>query len=128
MPVPAGGLVQPVSVAEVARLLAHALSLPRTCGSTYEVGGARLCTLEDLLQEVSGAVNGGPRRVVRIPGWALRLGARVLERALPHPPLTSEQAGMMEEPNVCSLAPLRRDFGFQPADLGQSLRGLLASQ
>ena len=127
IPVPAceEGLLQPVFVQDVARLAVQALSLPHTAGQTYDVAGPTVCTLEELLQAVSAAVNGRERRTVRIPLVVLMMLARLLETLMRHPPFTREQLGLLSEINVCSIAPLFRDFRLRPQGLDQSLRSYL---
>ncbi len=123
MPVVASGegVLQPVAVQEIAWLAVQALLLPRTAGHTYDVGGAEICTLEDLLQAVSRVVKGRERRVIRVPVGLVRPVAKVLERLLRRPPFTREQLGLLSETSVCSLAPLWRDFAFRPRGLEESL-------
>jgi len=119
------GLLQPVWVKEVAWLVAQALLLPRTARRVYEVGGAQVCTLEELVQTVSRLVNGKRRCVIRIPRWLLAALAAVAEKVMKSPWLTREQVGLLAETNVCSLGPAREDFGFRPQGLEESLRTYL---
>jgi len=127
MPIPGAGdgLLQPVMAEEVAWLIAESLSLPRTAGHSYDVGGAELRTLEGLLQAVSQVVNGKRRRVARVPLWLLRAAAYAAEKGMRRPMLTRGQLELLSEVNVCSLAPLRADFGFRPRGLEEALRSYM---
>lgn len=86
---------QPVWVGDVAQAVLRCLQQPeQTVGQTYELGGAQVFTLRELVQ-LAGKLSGHPRPVIGIPltlGW---LQAGLME-ILPGEP-------MMSTDNVCSL-------------------------
>jgi NADH dehydrogenase len=126
VPVPGNGRqpLQPVFVGDLARIIADALERPATAGRTYEVGGDRVVTYDELLDALSQAILGRRRWKVHVPVFLAKLGAAMLEAVLSRPPFTRAQLRMLFAGSVCeSLEPLERDFGFRPPGFEQSLAG-----
>lgn len=127
LPVPGDGRnrMQPVWVGDVAACFLQCLDRAGTVGRTYELGGPRVYTLDEILDHLLDAL--GKRRLkLHVPLPVLRLNAAVLERLLPSPPVTRDQLLMLEEDNVCDTTAMRRDFDVEMPDLPEGLRKVLA--
>jgi uncharacterized protein YbjT (DUF2867 family) len=105
---------QPIWVEDVARCFSHALGNPQAFGATYELGGPRVYTLEELVRYVAGIL-GRRRAIVRLPAPLGRLQAFLLEH-LPGKLMTRDNLRSMSVDNVCA-APFPALFGFEPAAL-----------
>jgi uncharacterized protein YbjT (DUF2867 family) len=114
---------QPVWVEDVARCFVAALADPRTSGETYELGGPRVCTLEEMVRFVAAAVGRTPR-IVALPDALAVLQAFVLEH-LPGALITRDNLRSMSVDNVCA-GPFPEVFGFQPSSLESAASAYLA--
>lgn len=127
LPVPGDGRnrLQPAWVGDVAACFLQSLDLPASVARTYELGGPRAYTLEEVLDLLMEAM-GKRRPKVHVPLPLLRANAAVLERVLPAPPVTRDQLIMLEEDNVCDTSAMRRDFEVEMPALAEGLRRMLA--
>jgi len=102
LPLIGGGrtLFQPVYVGDVADAIVAALNDPSTDGKTYELGGPRVYSFEQLLQLVL-AQTGRRRWLAPLPFWLARLQAHALQ-LLPKPLLTVDQVRLLQCDNVVS--------------------------
>ena len=105
---------QPVWVEDVARAMVAALADPRTFGQTYELGGPKTYTLEQLVTLVI-ALKGRSRMILPLPHWAAVLQATVFEH-LPGKIMTRDNLRSMSVDNVCA-GPFPEVFGFKPSSL-----------
>lgn len=101
--------LRPVYLDDLVAVIVETLARPDVSGRTYDVGGAERITYNGFLAAICAAL-GRPCRRVHIPlalGFAL---AWVLERVLPHPPLTVDNVygSLLDVP--CDLRALLRDF------------------
>jgi uncharacterized protein YbjT (DUF2867 family) len=115
--IPLGGAhakFQPIWVEDVARCFASSLGEPRALGSTYELCGPRVYTLEELVRFVASMVGRSPR-IVRLPAALAALQAFAFEH-LPGRLLTRDNLRSMSIDNVCA-GPFPQVFGFDPAPL-----------
>jgi len=110
---------QPVWVEDVARAMVASLADPRTFGKTYELGGPKVYTLEQLVTLVI-ALKGRSRMILPLPHWAATLQAAVFEY-LPGPIMTRDNLKSMSVDNVCS-EPWPAEFAFKPS----SIEGIVA--
>ncbi len=110
---------QPVWVEDVARAMVASLADPRTFGKTYQLGGPKVYTLEQLVTLVI-ALKGRSRMILPLPHWAATLQAAVLEY-LPGPMMTRDNLKSMSVDNVCS-EPWPAEFAFKPS----SIEGIVA--
>lgn len=100
LPLVGGGRTrfQPVHVGDVADAILVALDRPEFAGRTFELGGPKVYTFEQLLAYTL-EVTGRRRLLVPLPFALARLQARLLE-LLPTPPLTRDQVSLLERDNV----------------------------
>ncbi len=122
VPVPGRGdaRFQPISVMDVARIVALCVERPETVGNVYEVGGPRRWTYREITREVVGAL--GARRAILpmpVPIMSFVAGASELLR-LPFP-VSTDQLRMLKLDNVGALDTVEREFGFRPTDMAGGL-------
>ena len=96
---------------------------PRTFGQTYELGGPKTYTLEELMKFVAATL-GRRRAVIGLPGPLGELQALVLEH-MPGKPVTRDNLASMRVANVCAH-PFPAVFGFQPTALEPVVQAYLA--
>ncbi len=113
--------LQPVPVGHVAEGFARALELPATIGQTYEAGGPRPYTFNEILDLIGQALGKQRVRKLHQPLWLMRPLVRLLE-PLPFFPVTSDQLLMLQEESACDLAPFNRDFDLKPVEFSDGLR------
>ena len=120
-----GTRFQPVYVGDVADAIIAALERDDAPGRTYELGGPRVGTFKELLEEMLEIV-GRRRRVWEMPEGLARFQAGIFER-LPNPPLTRDQLVLLRRDNVVAEgAPGLRDLGIEPTTLESVLPAYLA--
>jgi uncharacterized protein YbjT (DUF2867 family) len=107
---------QLVYVGDVADAMAAALERDDARGATYELGGPRIYTFEELMRYMLEVV-GRRRLLVPISFDLATLQARVLEY-LPEPPLTRDQVLLLKQDNVVSQgAKTLADLGVAPTPI-----------
>lgn len=90
---------QPVFVADVAAVVAKAVSSPAAEGLTYELGGPTVYSFKQLLEMI--LVETGRNRVLApIPFFAASLIGKVGDLSPINPPLTSDQVESLKTDNV----------------------------
>lgn len=103
---------QPVFVGDVAQAMVDSLARPETHGKNYDLAGAKVYTLRELVDYTARLV-GKHRKIIDLGtgGWAyLQAGVMWL---LPNPPLSPDNLRSMEIDSVTDGA---RDYpGWQPA-------------
>jgi NADH dehydrogenase len=115
--IPLGGAhakFQPVWVEDVARAIVSSLGEPRALGSTFELCGPRVYSLEELVRFAAGAVGRSPR-IIALPAGLASLQAFVFEH-LPGQLLTRDNLRSMSVANV-GAGPFPQLFGFEPSPL-----------
>lgn len=123
------GLLQPVDVADVARVFVSALSKNGTRGRTFEVGGPSTVTFNSLLLGILSRL-GRRRLVVHLPLPLARVQAAFLEFVFPKilrlaSPLNRDQIAMLQEDNVADCTETWREFEFRPIDWQAGLDRML---
>jgi len=108
---------QPVSVADVANCFVKALVEPRSIGGTYDVCGAKILTLEQILDLILD-VTGRKRAKLPVPWWLARCQAAFLEFCFARllgrpPPLNRDQLIMLQEDNLGNPKPAMELFGLK---------------
>ncbi len=107
---------QPVYVGDVAAAVTTALEAEETLAETYELGGPRIYTFEQLMRYMLKVLR-RRRLVIALPLGVARLQARVFE-LLPDPPLTRDQILLLQRDNVVSEdAKGLADLGIEPTPL-----------
>lgn len=114
--------LQPIHVADLARLFCDALLISESVGKTYDVGGTHAVTWRELLALAArnyAPANKRPKPVIGMPTWWASFLA-----SLPIPlPFNKDQIIMSQEENTCDLAPVKDDFpAFRPRPLAAALK------
>jgi NADH dehydrogenase len=122
VPVPGSGdsRFQPLDVDDFARIVVLSLGDPETVGRSFDLGGPRIWTYREILEEVLRAL--GARRVVipmPVPLISLVAGAAELI-GLPFP-VATDQLRQLRLDNVATVDSVRSAFGFEPADMAGRL-------
>ncbi len=90
--------LQPVYVNDVAAAIAKTIASTASSGKIYELGGASIYELRNLLGYVAQMVN-NKAIVVPLPTAVARAGA-IFAKLLPTPPITNEQITMLQYDNL----------------------------
>ncbi len=90
----------PVYVGDVAAAFANALERRNTFGHHYELCGPKRYTLEELVRFVAYH-RGRYKGILRLPNWAARLQASILQY-FPGQPFTPDNYLSLQTPSVCS--------------------------
>ena len=112
----------PAAVAEVAEVFAGAVGNPRTFGQTYELGGARIYTFEQMLDAIGNELGRHHPRI-NIPVPLISLVVR-LSKPLPRairPPVTGEQLKMLKSDNTTDHNAMGELLGRRPTALEDGL-------
>lgn len=122
VPVPGRGRsrFQPLAVTDLARCVVLSLEREATVGGVYELGGPRIWTYREIVEEVLRAM-GARRLVLPVPVpivGAIARGAELV--GLPFP-VASDQVRQLALDNVTSLDAVERAFGFTPLDMAGHL-------
>lgn len=117
------GKVQPVSVFDVARVVALAVDLPEATNRIFEVGGPEALTMNQILQTVLRVV-GKRRPLVHHPVWLMKAVASIL-RFLPTPPLTPAAIDFILMEELVDPTETERVFGVKFERLEDGLRRYL---
>jgi len=118
--------LQPVHVGDVAEAIAKALEQPEMRAITFECGGPRIYSYEELLRAIAREA-GLEARLVPMPFAAWRALALMAEM-LPNPPVTRNQVELMQVDNVASPdMPGFAELGISPRPVETTLREILAS-
>ena len=105
---------QPIWVEDVARCFATALGDARCFNQSYDLGGPKAYTLEELVRYV-GSTLGRRTHVLPLPGPLARMQAFAFEH-LPGKLMTRDNLRSMSRDNVTG-APFPGVFGFQPSPI-----------
>jgi uncharacterized protein YbjT (DUF2867 family) len=117
--------LQPAYVGDVAEAIARVLERTERRDITFECGGPRSYSYEELLRAV--ALEAGLNaRLMPMPFAAWQVLAAVAEM-LPNPPVTRNQIELMQVDNVVSWStPGFAELGISPRPLENVLREMLA--
>jgi uncharacterized protein YbjT (DUF2867 family) len=118
--------LQPAYVGDVAEAIAKALAMPEKRAITFECGGPRIYSYEDLLRTVARDA-GLDVRLVPMP-FAVWHALALMAEMLPNPPVTRNQIELMQVDNVASPdMPGFAALGISPRPLETVLRELLTT-
>jgi NADH dehydrogenase len=114
-PLPGGGTArfQPVFVDDVALVIATALEDADTIRRAYALGGPAQLTLRQMVERVLVAMD-AKRFLIPVPTALLRPLIALVQRLLPHPPVTTELLDLLAIDNVVEGNALRDAFGIVP--------------
>jgi NADH dehydrogenase len=115
--------LQPVHVEDVAEAISRAVEREDSKGVTYDCGGPRVLSYDELIETVARAARLEVRRVP-VP-FAVWRALALLAEALPSPPLTRNQVELMQidtvvSPHARSLA----ELGIHPRDLERTVEAI----
>ncbi len=117
---------QPVAVEEVAEVFARAVTDPSMINQTYELGGGKVYTYEELLDAISAKL-GKPKRKAHVP-VGLMMPVVVLSKPLPkslRPPVTEEQLKMLALDNCTDNSATGDLIGRPPLRLEDAMDYIL---
>lgn len=122
----------PVGVGDVARLFADALEKPETIGKSFEVGGPRVLTLNDIYREIAAAVGKPGKPLVHFPLWYGRILASGFEwlarrGVFNDPPLTRDQLRSLSRDNAADVSQTVAVFGGDWKDYRTGIREYLST-
>lgn len=127
VPVPGDGKSRfhPISVADVATVVARTFADDSTIGATLDLGGPRYWTYREITQEVLTAL-GKKRAIIPMPVPLIRLVAGTSEKiGLPFP-VATDQLRQLKLDNIGPLDVIPTRFGFQPRPMEGALGYLKA--
>lgn len=104
----------PVFIGDVVGAFANALEDRSTFGRHYELCGPRVYSLEELVRFISDAM-GRKKLILRMPDWASKLQASVLQYA-PGKPFTPDNYQSLRTPSTCTQDGLG-ELGITPTSL-----------
>lgn len=90
---------QPVYVGDIAAAVLACLDRPETAGQVFELGGPKVYTMRQIARTILEAMGREQMRIVNLPFSLARLMGLV-GQFLPNPPLTLDQAMLLETDNV----------------------------
>lgn len=116
---------QPVYVGDVAHAIVAGIERDETKGQTYEVGGPKTYSFEELLRYMLDVI-GRKRFLFNLPFGIAAIQARLME-LLPVPPLTRDQLDMLKTDNVVGEDALTLDdLGIAPTPIETVVPSYLA--
>jgi uncharacterized protein YbjT (DUF2867 family) len=119
--------LQPAYVEDVAEAIARALQRTQTHAITFECGGPRVYSYEELLHALAREAD-LKRILIPLPFAAWRALAWTAE-LLPNPPVTRNQVELMQVDNVCSPGvPGFAELGISPQSVENMLEHTLRSR
>ncbi len=121
MPLIGGGktLFQPVYVGDVAKAVMAALTSEKAAGKTYELGGPKTYTFEEIIRYIQATIN-RPRAYMGVPRGLMEFFGNIWDgifRLIPFadPPFTGDQMKLLKSDNVVS----EKSLGFKDLGIGE---------
>lgn len=115
----------PVHVDDVVEAFTRALPRKDTHGEHYDLCGPEIFTLEEIVQLV-GLHTDHHKRIIRLPDWAAKLQASVLQH-VPGKPFTPDNYLSLQTDSVCAHNGLD-DLGITPKPMTPLMGELLAQR
>lgn len=114
-PLPGGGTArfQPIAVSDVARAVMRCLEEDDTIGKGFSIGGSTPLTLRQMTERILIAMNAS-RLLVGVPVAAIRPLVGLMQKLLPHPPVTTGLLDLLAIDNVVDPNDLQRELGINP--------------
>lgn len=107
---------QPLAIGDLARVVVIALGDDRTVGREYDLGGPRVWTYREIVEEVLRGM-GKRRLLVPMPVAVIRLVAGAAERVRLPFPVATDQLRQLRFDNMGPLDSVRAAFGFEPTPM-----------
>ena len=107
---------QPVSVEDVALWVVEAAAQPEYYGRTIDLGGPDILTYNEIIDLIRETYQ-VKRLKAHIPMPVMRQFVRIMEFALPHPPVTLKQLKQLNMDNVTKGNAIEKILGFKPRPL-----------
>ena len=107
---------QPLAIGDLARVVVIALGDDRTLGREYDLGGPRVWTYREIVEEVLRGM-GKRRLLVPMPVAVIRLVAGAAERVRLPFPVATDQLRQLRFDNMGPLDSVRAAFGFEPTPM-----------
>jgi NADH dehydrogenase len=104
---------QPVWVGDVVAVVARCLDDASTIGGEYALGGPEVLTYAQIVRRVLEAM-GARRLTINVPVPLLRPVVKLMEVALPNPPVTTSLLDLLKVDNAVADNALTRVFGITP--------------
>ena len=115
--------VQPVSVFDLARVVARAVTEPRATNQVFEVGSREPISMDGVMQTVMKVV-GKRRPLVHQPAWLVKIPATLIQY-LPNAPLSPGAVDFITMDERVDPSSAERVFGIEFTPLEQGLRAYL---
>ena len=116
-------LVQPISVFDVATVVARAVDHPEATNQVFEVGSREPISMDGIMQTVM-RVLGKQRRLVHQPAWLVKIPAALIQY-LPNAPLSPGAVDFITMNERVDPSSAERVFGIQFTPLEAGLRAYL---
>ena len=113
---------QPLAIGDLARVFVVVVGDQGTIGREYELGGPRIWTYREIVEEVAG--HGSRRLLVPMPVAVIRLVAGAAQRVHLPFPVATDQLRQLRFDNTGSLDSVSAAFGFEPAQMEGGLTHL----
>ena len=117
--------LQPVSVEDVAFCFVRAATDETLANETYDLGGPEVLTIDEMIDRILRVMS-RYRLKLHVPVGLVSPLVRLMELAHLPSPITSDQLLMLREDNLCDIAPLKKDFGLEPARFEDVIRTYLS--
>ena len=111
--------MQPVFVADVARVVADSLENPATDNRIFELGGPEVLSMKEVVATALKAA-GRTRPIVAMPAGVMKIVASVLQY-IPGRPLTPEAVDFITGDALGDSSELKQAIGFEPTPLREGL-------
>jgi NADH dehydrogenase len=112
----------PIYVGDVVQAFGIALNDMESFGRRYELCGPEEWTLAEIVDYIARNLN-RPKRILRLPDWASRLQAGLLQYA-PGRPFTPDNYRSLQVPSICSCNHLEA-LGIEPTPMDAIVPGYL---
>ena len=105
-------LFQPLAITDLARIVVDCIERGPS-RAVHEVGGPDHLSYEQILDVIKVTI-GVHRFKVHVPVMAILPAAVVMDKVLPHPPVTPDQLKLLAKNNITRLDAVPAQFGFDP--------------
>lgn len=116
--------MQPVAVEQVAESFVKALELKETIGSTYQLGGGKSYSYDEIIDLTALAM--GKEKAIKIhqPLFMIKPMVKMMQ-GFEQFPITDDQLKMLVEGNVCDPGEWAKAFALEPRSYAEGIRDCL---